>query len=89
VYKLFDSSTRVSASGFRVPWFFVLHLAVKLFGSHTGEGVVDVYTPELVDSSGMYAVPLENKFTVHIIWSLPWKKGSGSSKKKMERTGSS
>jgi len=50
-------------------------MVVKSFGSYTGEEVVEnVDTSELVDNSGIYGVPLENKFTVHIFWSLPWKK---------------
>jgi len=27
-----------------------------------------------VDNSGIYGVLLQNKFTVHIFWYLPWKK---------------
>jgi len=37
--------------------------------------VDNVYTSELVDNSAVYGVPLENKFTVYIFWSLPCKKG--------------
>jgi len=46
-------------------------MVVKSFGSHTGEEVVEnVYTSELVGNSGIYSVPLENKFTQCIYFGL-------------------
>jgi hypothetical protein len=50
-------------------------MAVKSFGDQSGEEVVgNVYTSEPVGNSGMYGVSLENKFTVHIFWSLSRKR---------------